>query len=226
MLDAIHRRWPFGAHGAPCPAALLSHTVDSAMTDVDLLVTHLIKLESDLALPSGFLIGLPTESDWSFTIKTHALLEAALSQAILAEVNDPRLDKLLGSLPTYRKIEHAKALGLLAKPHLDFIKRFAKIRDVVVHKLESLSFTFADHVAHLAPDDRRNTLNELLFLADRSGGKAGETFSTKPRLVLWAHALAIVTELVAHKATAAVTAQLKADYLEFAEQALGPVKKP
>lgn len=198
------------------------------MTDVDPFVKYLIKLEADFALPSGFLIGLPGESDWSFTIKIQSLVEAALTQAILAEVHEPRLDELLGGLPIlgrHSKVAHAEALGLLSKSHSDFIKRLAKIRNAIVHRLESLSFTFPEYLASLGASDRQNTLNELLFLAGGPSGKAGETFARTPRLVVWAHALAIVTHLVAHKTLAAVSARLSANYHEFAEQVLGPFKE-
>jgi len=44
------------------------------------------ELETRLCLPMGFCEGLRREDDWSFIIKLHALLEAALTALLAAKI--------------------------------------------------------------------------------------------------------------------------------------------
>ncbi len=197
------------------------------MEELDPLVNKLVDLESDFGLPDGFLIALWKESDWSFTIKVHSLIEAALTQALVAEVAEPRLDKLLEGLSVlgrHSKVAYAEAVGLLPKTSSDFIRRLTKIRNHVVHKLEAVSFTFASYVDELDDSERQNTLNELLFLGGGPKGKANDLFAKKPCIAVWVQAIAVVTDLVARKARAEHKVQLRSHYKNVAEQVLGPLK--
>ncbi len=49
----------------------------------DSIKKRLSALEIDLHLPSGFVMRLLDEDDWSFVIKLHALFEAALTCALV-----------------------------------------------------------------------------------------------------------------------------------------------
>ncbi len=55
-------------------------------------------LEQNLNLPSGFLERLVEEDDWSFLIKSHAVVEAALTHLITSRA-DPSLRPLFLRLP-------------------------------------------------------------------------------------------------------------------------------
>ena len=69
------------------------------LSGAEQLAGHLVNLEAAFDLPSGFLIDLPQESDWSFVIKMHSLLEAALTEVVAAELRQPRIDQILRTLP-------------------------------------------------------------------------------------------------------------------------------
>jgi hypothetical protein len=74
------------------------------------------QLESRLALPSGFFWELLRGDDWSFVVKTHALLEAVVSQVLVHSVGDERLSESLYRLPLSTKLKMSKSLGGFKRP--------------------------------------------------------------------------------------------------------------
>ena len=61
---------------------------------------HLIQnIERGLELPDGFLIRLLNErDDWSFIIKTHALVESAVNHALIAKLRKREVSKVIARL--------------------------------------------------------------------------------------------------------------------------------
>ena len=83
----------------------------------DSVVKAIAQLESDLGLEPTFLPRLTEESDWSFVIKAHALVEAALSHLLGAAMRDPRVTKIFQRMETSNattgKLAFIKAMELL-----------------------------------------------------------------------------------------------------------------
>ena len=74
-------------------------------------------LEQDLKIRPGFLYGLLKEDDWSFVIKGHAFVEAAVSHLLVTAIGKNELSRVvsnleLGNLRT-GKLAFAEALDLL-----------------------------------------------------------------------------------------------------------------
>lgn len=91
-------------------------------------------LEAQLGLPSGFLEGLRTEDDWSFIIKIHALIEAAVSHLLCTALGNDRLIDVFSCLDLSDKrrgkMAFAGALSLLGKSDRRFV---SSLQNSVTH---------------------------------------------------------------------------------------------
>ena len=128
------------------------------------LVGILHKVETDLALPDRFVLDLVQQDDWSFTIKAHALLEAAVTQVLTTAIPDSRLHDLVSSLNLagrHSKLAYAEALNLLDRNHMRFLNELSQIRNIIVHHIREVRFTFRDYIDSLDPDRRKALLNNL-----------------------------------------------------------------
>lgn len=84
--------------------------------------------------------------DWTFVIKSHALLEAALIHLLLIELERPELADVLSKLETSDtrtgKIALVKALKLLDEHHRRFIRTLSELRNGLIHDVRNTSFSF------------------------------------------------------------------------------------
>jgi hypothetical protein len=169
------------------------------MTEPNPVREAVSKLEKELALPSGFLDGLLAGDDWSFVIKAHAVLEAAVTYLLTTAVNDERLRPFFARLElagaTIGKLVVVKALGLDFIEDTDrrFIRSLSELRNDLVHDIRQASFTFADHVDRM--DEKTLKQFRKNFDSWSLGGetevmfdgpvKVTEFFREKPKLALW-----------------------------------------
>jgi hypothetical protein len=124
------------------------------------LYADISKLEAAIGLPKDFIGNLMEEDDWSFVIKSHSIVEAALAH-LLGSVSDARLAKLFRRLPLAgpaSKLAALEAIDALDAPTRGLIARLAKLRNDLVHDVSYLSFTFEQQ---LASHDRHD-LAELI----------------------------------------------------------------
>jgi hypothetical protein len=115
-------------------------------------------LERELGLPAGFFIELRKDSDWSFIIKLHALIEAALVQGLEHELGRPEINEFLGRLNIngrIGKLALGRALGLVESDLSVFIERLSDIRNKCVHDVRNVGFSLKDYIAGLDKDKKR-----------------------------------------------------------------------
>jgi hypothetical protein len=119
------------------------------------------KLEETLGIPQGFLNRLVEEDDWSFVVKSHALIESALSY-LLRSRTDQRAVDIYDSLPLHgakaSKIEFIKRLCPLHDTFYQFIREYSALRNTLLHDVRNVTFTFSKYFASLAPDKRRQVV--------------------------------------------------------------------
>src|SRR5882672_547760 len=111
------------------------------------------EFEKELGLSNGFFVNLLLkEDDWSFVIKLHALVEAAVAHTLAATCGEKLLDVFsrleLGS-STIGKLAFAKALDLLDEGERKFIRRLSEIRNSFAHDVRQAGRTLADYVSKL-----------------------------------------------------------------------------
>jgi len=131
--------------------------------------------EGDLGLPAGFLVELlDGDSDWSFVIKIHSLIEAALTHLLTGAFGRTELLPLFGRLHTSDtrtgKLAFAKALKLVDRNQAAFIQTISELRNRVVHDVHSVLFSFAAYVESLDANDRRTFSRAITLPLNRMFG--------------------------------------------------------
>lgn len=132
------------------------------------LFADLEKLETAIGLPPKFIEALTEEDDWSFVIKSHAIIEAAIGQ-MLALQFDPRLSDIVHRMPLsgdrFSKISVIKKLELLDSPSIAVIQRIGQIRNRLVHDVKHLSFNIESYFRSLDVKDRKQFASQLSRMA-------------------------------------------------------------
>ena len=154
------------------------------------------QFENELHLPEGFMSELLREDDWSFVIKTHALVEAAISHQ-LASALDERL------LPVFRNLElsdkrvgkimFVEALGLLEKGSKTFVHKLSELRNFLAHDIRNVDFSFANHVKSL-DRNQRNSFHEAIvaFSTPESKKQWLKNARDDPKIAIWLSTIRIV----------------------------------
>lgn len=165
------------------------------------------QLEEELGIATGFLESLFKEDDWSFVIKTHALLEAALTHVLTVFVGEPRLERLFARLElsgaTTGKVVLARDLNLLSEARdRRFIRSLSELRNDLVHDVRYVTFTFGSHLAQM--DDaqvklfRKNfdtwSVSETHEIASKKIPMV-QFFREKPKLAIWYSAVSTLGTL-------------------------------
>jgi len=127
--------------------------------ELKFIFSLLTKYEKEKSLPKDFFRKLLDEDDWTFIIKIHTLIEAAVTESLAAVINPKLLVVLqqlsLGDART-GKLKFAEALGLLNENQLKFIKLLSKIRNKLAHDIKNIDFKFSDYIANLDTNQSNN----------------------------------------------------------------------
>jgi hypothetical protein len=110
------------------------------------------ELEGELGLPEGFYEKLSGEDDWSFIIKIHSLIEAAVNYSLTAALGDPRLEGVIASLSMggkTGKVAFMRALGLAETIHVRVIDGLSSLRNTFVHKIANVQMTLEEYIGSL-----------------------------------------------------------------------------
>lgn len=165
-------------------------------------------LESELHLPQQFLEDLRLEDDWSFVIKTHALVEAAVSHQLSQELLDTRLMSIFRQLPlgerNFGKLKFARELGLLSKDYCEFISRLSALRNRIAHNVEEVQFTFQVWLEQMDKSQRSALVKRFdCFVASEKDRQRWRLIWEKqPKEVFWAGTLMVLSAVAATSARA------------------------
>ena len=149
-----------------------------------------------IGLSETFFHGLFQQGDdWTFVIKTHALLESAITHLLVTDLDRAELAPLLSNLEMSNtrvgKVAFAKALGLLDKDYRRFVRNLSELRNELVHDIRNTAFAFeCDHADGLKKIVRKCVETSALMLKEEIavGDKkvTREKFSVEnPRLTIW-----------------------------------------
>jgi hypothetical protein len=172
-------------------------------------------LEKDLTLPPGFVANLVKEDDWSFIIKSHALLEASLSHLITSVIGRQELRPIFARLETSDnrrgKIAFVEALGLLGSTDRRFIQKLSELRNLLVHNVSMVGFSLPSYVASLDPNQFTSFVNSFGFVLDGKtldvGGQALDSRQLcrlYPRVVIWTALFTVCGRIILQKTLAAI----------------------
>ena len=148
--------------------------MNSAVDQIESIEQAITRLEEDLSISSGFLTRLQDEDDWSFVIKSHAVLEAALSHLLSQALTEPSLHSVFANLETSNtrsgKLAFLKQLDLLNEDARRFIRSFSELRNNLVHDIGQVGFNFRDHLSSLDKQKTDAFVRSFGYFAN------GETF--------------------------------------------------
>ncbi|MBN2594524.1 MAG: hypothetical protein JXA81_13530 [Sedimentisphaerales bacterium] len=122
-------------------------------------------ISKELSLPKDFAICLLREDDWSFVLKSHALIEACVIHALDARFQEHSIRDFPKDLSMAKRVDLAKQLGVLSEDMLGPIRILSSIRNNLAHDIKQVRFTFD---SYLADDDNRNAFHSR-FLRNASG---------------------------------------------------------
>lgn len=139
-------------------------------------------LHNRVGLPSEFFKKLTEEDDdWSFIVKGHALIEAAMNDLLVNALGKKSLEKFIARKQLVAfKLPMAKDLGLVASYLEGLIRIFSDLRNICVHHAQNLTFSLKAHIDSLdnASDFIKVTTGDHFFVIDV------DTVRSNPRLVL------------------------------------------
>jgi len=122
-------------------------------------------ISKELSLPNDFAVCLLREDDWSFVLKSHALVEACVMCAFDARFPDRSIREFLKDLSMAKRVDLAKQLGVLSEDMFGPIRTLSRIRNDLAHDVEQVKFTFD---TYLADAEKRNAFHGN-FLRNASG---------------------------------------------------------
>ncbi|MFN8482181.1 MAG: hypothetical protein U0768_03850 [Anaerolineae bacterium] len=132
------------------------------------LESVLLELAHNLGLPDGFLRGLLDEDDWSFVIKAHSFVEAALTHLLVVHFGNPALEPIFAQLQTSNprtgKLAFIEACDLLDKPARRFVHSLSELRNHLVHDVSNVGFAFPTYIASLSDRQRKEFLKAFDYV--------------------------------------------------------------
>ncbi len=136
--------------------------------DSDYSSDFLADIERGLGLPAWFILALTKEDDWSLLIKTHALLETAVTEVLLAFLQHEEVNTTVSKLSLNIRVRLLVDFGLIDRRTQAFITRLSGIRNRLVHDIRNVNQSLRDHVAGL---QREGLLELWLYRGEGSEGQ-------------------------------------------------------
>jgi hypothetical protein len=172
------------------------------------------------------------EDDWSLVIKTHAMLEAIVTDLIIARTNEAQLKSVVERLPLHDnqigKLAIVKQYGLLTKGQLRFIRCASELRNELVHRLENIDFCFEQYVASMDGNQRKAWSESLTWHSLET--EASEAWSKaaleNTKVAFWFSVYMLVTIVVLDSETLKMREELDEMALRATRELLQTNEKP
>jgi hypothetical protein len=160
------------------------------------------RLAKDFYEVHEILYRLLKDDDWSLVIKSHAMLEAIVTNLIIAKTKEAQLKSIVERLPLHDsqigKLAITKQYGLLTNGQLRFIRRASELRNELVHKLENIDFRFENYVASMDGNQRKAWSESLTWHS--LGTEAAEAWAKaavdNTKVAFWFSIFMLVTIVV------------------------------
>ncbi len=156
------------------------------------------QLEAHLGIEPGFFESLDSdeENDWSFVIKLHALIEAAVSNLLTESLNRSELSDLFTRLDisnkTTGKAAFVKQLGLLKESERKFMSSLSELRNKLVHDVRNVDFDFEKYVSDMNDQKRQQFLKDFNIISTEVTNDIRTLFFHDPRQAVWYSGMAFL----------------------------------
>ena len=157
-----------------------------------------------LGLPPDFDKKLLRDDDWSLVIKLHALVEAALTNALVAHVGVEGTRDVFSRLQVggrTGKVAFAKALDFSDTTEIRFVQALSELRNKLVHNVRNVNFKLKNHIESLSVSDRRMFVRNLCYMyvqdekSTKSLDDAVKQVLARPKKALWRSGLQVIAVL-------------------------------
>ena len=132
------------------------------------------------------------DNDWEAVIKLHAILDAAITQLIVAKLGPKELAPVISLLELgdrrKGKVAFVKALNLLTSEEINFLRVVSELRNLFAHRITHLEVDLKSHLAE-APAHERKSFKDAIT---GEGAKKDDFVFGSPRLALVAQTAVIV----------------------------------
>ncbi len=168
------------------------------------------ELQQRIGLPPDFLESIRDENDWSFVVKMHALMEAAITGLLTLRLGEESLHDIFARLPfAPGKLVFAKALELLDSNDRRFLHKLAELRNRLVHDVSNVNFDLVEYVASMNSDQLKSFIRSCDNFSTPNGKDDGrnvvndgsqvvpveQLFQEKPKLALWYAGIAVLFKI-------------------------------
>ena len=116
-----------------------------------------------LGLGTDFIHSLKDEDDWSFVIKANALLEAALTHALVKRLGEDKLQTVFAKMGQRQRIRWAADLELLGKDERIYADNLNWLRNEVVHDVTNVDLDLVQYFKDLDASKRDSFLSSCSF---------------------------------------------------------------
>ncbi len=118
-----------------------------------------------LGLPHSFYEKLLAEDDWSFVIKTNALVEAACTHALASRLHAPELVESFASLDLgnskFGKVVLLRKLKAITAEQARVLQSLYQLRNSLAHDVKQVTFNVDDYVAAFDKNQRNSFVNDF-----------------------------------------------------------------
>lgn len=172
----------------------------------------------------SFMKRLLHDDDWSFVIKAQALVEAALTDLLVAHAGDDRLKPIYEKLPIANeetgKVKLGESLGLLSKTQRRYIRALSSLRNKLAHRVEYLDFKFQDHIEKLPKNELKAWCEAVVWFKDE--GTSAESWraiaKNNPKMAVWMATMLLAADFGMKSKDIKFMRQVDAAALRTAEQ--------
>jgi len=169
----------------------------------DSLLKATREIEKAVGVKPGFFIALlKEEGDWSFVIKLHALIEAAVTHLLVVKSGAEKLETVYAQLELSDnrkgKLAFVRELGLLDSMYRRLIVTLSEIRNRFVHDIKNVNITLEEYVRQLDTQQRQNFIEAVSLDFDvpiEINGKnipIGDFISENPKTGIWMAAMRLL----------------------------------
>ncbi len=171
------------------------------------------ELQRRIELPPDFLESIRDEDDWSFVVKMHALMEAAVTHLLTLRLGEESLHNVFARLdfaaPKFGKLAFAKALELLDSRDRSFLHKLAELRNRLVHDVSNVNFDLVAYVASMDSDQFKSFVRscdnfstplgqddrKIVVIDGSQVVPVEQLFLEKPKLALWYAGISVLTTI-------------------------------
>ncbi len=170
-----------------------------------------------------FLNQLDEDDDWSFVIKAQAIVEAAVTEAVVAKLGETAIKGTVERLPLadeqIGKLALAKELDLMTKEQRRFVRKMAELRNRLAHRVQDIDFKFSTYFETLNAQQRKDWRESVAWFAAGKESQQGwlESAQENPRLTLYLAVFMLLAMLHVARVQAETPRKIDAAALRTAE---------